>query len=187
MSKVKIISCGMYRSGSTWLYNALRLLVGDCYSTFVNSGQDYDKGNEKKIHLIKCHKYADFIKQDATLIITIYRKIAEVKQSMQRRQLVATKGFTNEARTDLFDIYHHQAMLWMLDSDHIVNYECMVKDPVSELRLLHNSLATKMKIKSYTDKELQEIADELRNMTPPKEGYDPVTLLHQDHITKKTW
>ena len=177
----------MDRSGSTWLFNAIRLMVGDCYSTFVHTGNDYNKEREEKIHLIKCHKYANWIKQDVTLIISIYRKISDVKESMERRQLVAKKGFTNEAKLDLFDTYHHNAMLWLLEADHIVNYECMIENPVRELRLLHNTLATKMPIRSYTDKDLENIAEELKNMKVPKEGHDPLTLLHQAHITKKEW
>ncbi len=181
-------SCGMYRSGSTWLYNAVRLLVGDCYGTFVHKASDYDKGNEKEIHLIKCHKYLEWIKQDATFIVSIYRPLSEVKQSMERRALVATKGFTNETRTDLFDIYHHNAMLWILEADHVVSYECMIKDPVTELRLLLNSMYAKnLPVKSYTDKQLEEIAEQLRNMKVPESGHDPVTLLHENHITKKDW
>jgi hypothetical protein len=183
-----IVSAGMYRSGSTWLYNAIRLLSGDCYSTFVHSGNDYDKENPKDIHLLKVHKYSNWMSNQADLVITIYRDIREVKESMERRKLVATEGFTNEARTDLFDIYHHNSMLWYMEADLIVNYETMLENPVFVLGQIHRAMySAGVPFKEKSIEEMEQISEELRNMKVPETGSDPVTLLHQEHITKKTW
>jgi hypothetical protein len=107
---------------------------------------------------------------------------------MERRQLVATKGFTNEARVDLFDTYHHNAMLWMIEADLIVNYQTMIENPVFVLKQIEWLLYEK--IEGYglrTEDELEDIAEQLRNMKVPDKGHDEVTLLHSGHITKKTW
>lgn len=184
---MRIVSAGMYRSGSTWLYNAIRLLVGDCYGTFVHSGNDYDSTNPKDIHLLKVHKYSNWMSSQADLVITIYRDIREVKESMDRRGLVATEGFTNETKLEYFDIYHHNAMLWILEANLIVNYETMIKEPVFVLGQIHRALYSGGVNIDKTPEELEDIAEELRNLKVPKTGSDPITLLHQEHITKKTW
>lgn len=200
---MKIISAGLYRSGSTYLFNAIRLLCDDTYSTFVHKKLDYDTNNPKDIHLIKCHKYMGWLSEEADVVITIYRDIREVKDSMIRRQLVKTAGFTNETRLDLFDIYHHNAMLWMLEADLIIDYRDVIENPVKVLRQITQCLVTTRnfgkgadwfekqtefrKKMCRTDEELKVIAEELKNMKVPKNGNDPVTLLHENHITKKTW
>lgn len=182
-----IISAGPYRSGSTWLYNAIRLLIGDCWAGFVHKQSDMPPEDSHNIRLIKCHKYLWYISKEADIVFSIYRKISDVKASMERRALVATEGFTNEAKSELFDTYFHNSCLWYIEADLIVLYEDVILAPLHLVTKINLKLLEKGVCDLRSKKEREDIVEQLKNLEIPEKGSNPVTLLHSNHITKKTW
>ena len=53
-----ILIAGMKRSGSTWMYNAVRLMLKDAgkdvYGCWID---DYDESNTAEFHVVKTHKW----------------------------------------------------------------------------------------------------------------------------------
>lgn len=181
-----IVSTGMYRSGSTWLFNALRLLTNhlDMYSCYEG---DYDPDNGSAFHLVKTQRYREHLSEEADVVISIYRDIKETKASMTRRKKYAQEGFTNETNVAGFDKFFHHTMLWNMEASAIVDYRQMIEDPAAVLEGLDDLLVVRFCRRGYNrpERDYEAIAEELRNLKTPSKGFDPITLMHANHVTKK--
>jgi hypothetical protein len=181
---MKIITAGMYRSGTTYQFNAIRVIMEmahgkeNVYSCFI----DEYKPNSKEVQIIKTHK---ILKRTANIvnhsdyILSTHRSKEGILGSMKRRAEYLEKNpdnrFSKEADHKNFEKYYMNSMYFYNRADYIQEFD---------------SIGTKELIQDYLnlfnlDLDADLILKELDNIKPPKKGYDPVSLLHSGHITSK--
>lgn len=168
---MRILSAGMHRSGSTWLYNALRLIMeskveGDYIKGFV-SGNDtpFDVKNAViKIHVIN----PDYIEW-ADKIFYIYRDIRDVVASYVRWRGIpmAEEGIDADIKAGI-------EYMWKAHMS--IEYNQIIKEPEKLLFKMGYHLSTKIKPKSILI-ELEKIKNKKLKNT------DPITLMRVGHIT----
>lgn len=181
---MKIVTAGMYRSGTTWQFNAVRVICemafGEdmVYSCWVDH---YKKEDPRPVHIIKTHKPRKVI-NNANFLFSTYRKPDEIKGSMERRAVYLKENpdtrFLAEANIARFDEFMVFADHFRKRANYVQKFGMIRKDP-------------EMLIQDYCDVldvELNpsDVVRELDNqMQVPEKGYDEKTLLHEGHITKK--
>ena len=181
---MKIITAGMYRSGTTYQFNAIRIIMEhaygkeNVYSCFID---DY-RPNNKKIQIIKAHKVLkrtiDII-NEADYILSTNRNAEDIVGSMKRRAEYLKENpddrFTKEADYENFDKYYQNSMYFYDISHYIQEFDMIgTKELIQDYLNLFN-----------LDLDVDVILLEINNLKPPKDGYDPISLLHSGHITSK--
>lgn len=163
---------GVPRSGSTWCFNALRLLLRqnsqDVYAAWC---RDYDSENMASWHLIKAHKPEE-VQFEPTHIVTSYRDICESIASLVRMGWVKAEPLSIiEAAKRQTALYRY----WKDLSNFEVSYDDMLAQPENVIAELADTLG-------LPATGAGEIAAELSTMSPPDSGsYDTTTLLHPKH------
>ena len=80
--KKRIICAGMYRSGSTWLFNVVRHIF---LSNQINPQSGYmrniDSEDKRSVHIIKIHPYQSDIIYGDVVIFTSVRDLRDVASS----------------------------------------------------------------------------------------------------------
>ena len=166
----------MPRSGSTWLFNAARLLL-------ARSGQsvrsawvaDYDPGAAPAcaVHLVKLH-WPEQLVFPSDLVLTTRRDIADCVASLVRMGWVGDDPAAIRAAALRQQIvYRH----WQERSRLEVLYRDILGAPAGEVQRIAACLGV-----TITGSQAGELAARLAAMTPPDAGsFDPVTLLHPRH------
>lgn len=183
---MRIITAGMYRSGTTWQFNAVRVLMElehgeeNVYSCWVDN---YEQ-NDKKVEIIKTHKGRKSILKDADFIVTTYRRPEEIKGSMQRRAEYLKKNpdprFSAEANVGRFEEFMRLCdKFWKPKAHYIQDFD-KIKGNTKELIDDYIDL---FRCKNVTAQQVMEELD--KQMKVPTKDYDPKTLLHHGHITKE--
>ena len=158
-----ILAAGMPRSGSTWLYNAVRLLLGDNPDLVAGWVDDLAR-REAALLLVKIHDPSDLADR-ADLIFTTYRPLAEVAASLGRM------GWPNDATA--MQQVRDQRAFWGPRSNCDILYSDIINSPGETVSRIASVLGVPNK----------DIVSELLTMKEPEAGYDPVNLLHRGHRT----
>ncbi|HZZ42176.1 MAG TPA: sulfotransferase domain-containing protein [Tepidisphaeraceae bacterium] len=169
---------GMNRSGSTWLFNAVRLLLARHDSPDLGSGWIAERNTllQHRTTLIKVHEY------DASLlserwpcaVLVSHRDPRDVVASMSRK-------FQLEPSVNLARYIVDQYRLWSRHAIYDMSYETMITEPLAELQ----RVATLLGLPTTHCSEILAELDELRRSitTTQPAGVDSTTLLHPGHIT----
>jgi hypothetical protein len=188
--KHRYIIAGIYRSGSTWLYNAVRLICaqhGTVYGCFEGS---YNSGNAADYHIVKAHKFKwprgfELI-DDNTTVITSIRNTFGIKESMQRLINLGKSG--NYTQVERLTQYLEWLSYWncFVKPEWNDNQFPVLKVPVQYGRIVSCPEKVIREVSEYMNLKCneQEINIALRALKPPHEGIDPITLLHANHITQ---
>lgn len=173
-SKV-FICAGMPRSGSTWLYNAVRCLAlragADVYGAWI---QQYDPGNPASIHVLKIHQFDDRVARYGSRVFTSRRDLRDVAASLIRR-----KWNTPENVLDSLDFCVTAHRLWRRFTRHELVYEILHRFQLEEMA----HLADLMGLDLAMD-QVQETKREVAGLAPEPGAPDgsPPTLLHRQHV-----
>ena len=179
--QILILSAGMQRSGSTWLYNATRLLLIHSPLTREISGYgwigDLSIIPQKKIMLIKIHDFSEKILHLdlPKIILYSYRDVRDALASSKRK-------WDQEPSLELADRLIQNDHQWRSHAHFIMRYESMLKDQQGTLTELTNIL------KINDDAKVQEIIAQIDALTYENPGnknplYHMENLLHKGHIT----
>lgn len=167
----KIIIAGFYRSGSTWLFNAVKQIL-------INAKQPFSQINTfLPMHSIlndnakfELYKYHDFIETNADFIFTSTRNLEQCKKSYQ-------KCFPSK-QTDIswWKLAMENYNRWNVISNYEMKYEDLKLDKLKIIIEISNILGLKVCAMS--------VLKELEKIKPPTENeYDPNTLLFRNHIS----
>jgi hypothetical protein len=178
-----ILSAGMPRSGSTWLYNAARLLIKGSFGSKNNFScgwiGDWNDIPKKEFTLIKIHDFDEQIVTKASTILYSYRDIRDAMASSFRK-------FKNPPTIEKANNLINMHSKWVEVTDFIMRYEDM----------LHNKMKIIDDLKKlfHIDFELPSIdiiknIDMLNYDCDGKKNvvYHEVNLFHKDHITCGEW
>ena len=170
MAKLIIIA-GIKRSGSTWLYNAVRLcLLNAGYTVHIaGDGQYYEKDCKADYQIIKTHPFRQWMADEADFVFTSDRDDEGIRASWQR--------FDGRMLSDgLLAKWRRWLDQWRVHTDYDMQYDIMVDFPADCVMSVHGVLF------GFPRNTLMQ----LRATKPPTDkDYDPVTLLFRNHITSK--
>jgi hypothetical protein len=169
-----ILSAGMPRSGSTWLFNAARLLLRRAEGDGLSSGwvEDWPTLPPGRTLLLKVHDFDAPLARRADVVLYSYRDVRDVLASSKRK--FGTPPSVEAARRLL-----EQDCEWRKAARLVMRYESMLADPAAVVKELAEVLQVR-------DVDPAAVAEEVRGLDarePPSGGYDRETLLHPGHIT----
>jgi hypothetical protein len=177
---------GMYRSGSTWLYNAVRLTLEKAGAPDLAAGviADKDKILAHRTALIKAHDFDAALAARADVILSSHRDLRDVIASLSR---MFHTDFSTAALRQTFNDY----VQWAQVADYDLHYERLLTDKLTELKAIAAVLRLPPQILEQLPYEaiLEEItaqsmaAQTFKARAFNERPYDPVTLLHDGHIT----
>lgn len=173
-SKKVILVAGIPRSGSTWVYNCIRLILiykyQSVYSCWID---DYDPDNPCDIHLVKIHD-PDDIPAHVDEVYTSRRDIRDVAASIKRM------GWDNKANfirqlDEYIEKYHKY---WVLRTRFEVEFSDIRSRPLALVETMGHSLGAHL-----DGMEAKMIFSKLVAISPGP-NYDKRTLLHPHHISE---
>ena len=176
----RIICAGMIRSGSTWLYNAVRLLTisngDDVYATWIKK---YKNDNSRSIHIVKAHLFVENLLTNNAIVLTTYRDLRDIVASMINKGWITIEQSNNLLKVqEILDetTTHHR--LYKEKSKINLKYEDIIKDKALAIKKI--AITLDIKTNNY-----QSLADQIEGLAYTKQGYDQTTLLHNNHRTTK--
>ena len=171
-----ILVAGAPRSGSTWCFNAIRLLLlRNSKEVYAAWCEDYDPEYPSVWRLVKAHKQEQ-VQFEPSFIVTSYRDVCERIASQLRM------GWGQDDPEWIVKAAENQTKLyeyWKKRSDFEVHYDDILRKPAEAVAQLAHALR-------LSSKKATEIAAELNALQPPAGGrYDGTTLLHPNHIGER--
>jgi hypothetical protein len=170
-----ILSAGMPRSGSTWEYNAARLLLRRALGNDLSSGwiDDWQRLPQAPVLLLKLHEFDAFLARHAAVILYSFRDLRDALASSRRM-------FGTAPSLELARRWLNADRQWRAVADCSVRYEDLLTDSATLVCGLARALAVG---EIHADEVLQEIAALSDRSGDGPGGYDPDSLLHRGHIT----
>lgn len=183
-----MISAGMARSASTWLYNAVRLILGGypVVSEKLWCGWLGDCGTmpKREYVLIKMHEFDQVAVQLSSAIFYSFRDIRGAIASQQRK-------FGGTPDITWAEMYIQLHELWMQKADFTMKYETMLQDRERIIAAIAQTIRDKKLVPhcaSYTPPDPARICAELDQLSYESAGektdqYHKINLYHRGHIT----
>ena len=176
-----IVAAGMSRSGSTWQFNALRLLLGSSgegvYSFWIDDW-DSEKARPARTLLVKIHQISPALAEAAWCCFTCHRDLRDV--AVSSADLAQADGYEVDIVALIREIREAHEF-WARQSVLDAPYERIVADPESVLERMAAWVGVPI-----TDVEAQRLCRTLTALTdgdvPPGNPHNPLTLLHRQHI-----
>ena len=178
----RILITGMYRSGSTWQFNAVRLLLEELTLESINACfiSDYKPDPLTSVELIKLHNFDQELAGSADLILTSWRNIVDARKSMERvgMNIGEDKFIHNLKQWREWKEVSNFCSYSIADSSH------QRKHDFERIAKIINRDIVPI---TYDGAELRRIFDIVEAIKAPESGnwdnYDKVTLLHPNHIS----
>jgi len=173
-----IISAGMNRSASTWLYNVIRLLIQESasYSNNFRVGwvDDVLEYVDYESVLLKVHQYDDELAKKADFIFYSYRDLRDVLASLKRK-------FNNNPTLERANLLVETDRLWRNQACYNMRYEDFLHSELEEIKCIASAL-------DISDVEPKLILKKLELLSYDSKGsrndlYHNDNLFHQGHIT----
>lgn len=168
-----LLAAGMPRSGSTWLYNALRLLL----QPPVRSGwvADYQPDHPAPVHLVKLHQPEAALAARAAGIFLSYREPLGLAASLWRMGFVTRE----EDLLPLLDRIAEDYRFWLPRARYVVDLAAISNQPQAVIQALHGALPIARRIPVMDPLSILAALEAMCHEGP--EPYDPLTLLHVGH------
>lgn len=181
MTATLVLCAGIPRSGSTWLYNATRMILsgpggpGDdgVYGAWVES---YDPADGASYHVVKLHEPDDHLVREAAVVLTSRRDLRDIAASALRRGWLAGESEV----PDFLDGVVRKHRIWQRHSACEILYEHMVDDPAGQVRSIGTALG--LVIPPPQARQIRAAIDSLRFEGGDGRCYDAENLLHRGHI-----
>jgi hypothetical protein len=125
----KILIAGMPRSGSTRLYNFIRLLCDKKGKTYSDIFEEWDKAKQEIYNVQKCHWYIEELHHWADIIITTKRSLLDVMASTRLFGVVPID--TSDKFAKACHQYSEWYWSWKSYSDIEISYE---NDIIQDIR-----------------------------------------------------
>lgn len=171
-----ILSAGMQRSGSTWLFNALRLIMLRAGVKDVGSGWvgDYQTFEHHDTVIVKLHSFDAGAVNAASLVVYSYRDVRDAVASLKR-------AFNEEPHVDVARALIRQDREWRRHASFVMRYEDLIESPEPIVA----ALAAHVGVEGVDTGELAaELAGLSYQASRARHGvYDLDNLLHPGHVT----
>lgn len=139
VSRGAIVIAGMRHSGSTALFNIVRLALKQCGADFVSF---YSEGTQsERLHdpdcpllLIKTHEFRDDVASRASMVITTRRDLRDTVASAKRRKFPTYERLNGAVEYAKYNRTLHD--IWHRYSDYEFVYEAYMAAPLAEMAKL---------------------------------------------------
>jgi len=175
------VCAGMYRSGSTWLYNAARLILRDAGTPGLAAGWIAEK--ERLVRapnaLIKIHAFDAELASRKPIVLTSHRDLRDIAASLQRQ-------FHREFSLDPLRESVADHAEWARVAAFDLRYEDLLCDMKGQLERVAGALrlpAAALAALPFDAIEREIESERFDESRATAERYDAVTLLHDGHIT----
>ena len=171
-----IVVAGMRHSGSTALFNIIRLALqqqGLDYVSFYSEGEKSERlaDPDCPLLLIKTHEFRDEIASRASTTITTRRDLRDTVASAKRRRFPLLERLKGSIEYAKYNRALHE--IWYPHSDYEFVYEAYMATPMDEMKKLFQAL-------EMEELNLAEIHSQVSNL--PINDYE-TSLLSAAHIT----
>lgn len=171
-----IVIAGMRHSGSTALFNVVRLALeqhGTEFTSLYSDGKAAEllSDPDQKLLLIKTHELRDDIASRASVVITCRRDIRDAVASAKRRGFPLLERLAGPVEYAKYNRALHD--IWLPYSDYEFVYESYIADPVTETRKLLHFLGLQ-------SVDVEAVCAGVASL--PSDQYE-TTLLSSKHIT----
>lgn len=165
-----IIIAGLYRSGSTWMFNAVKelLCLNDKSIKICNDPNNIPNCLDTDYLIIKTHEYDQLLKDKSHYIFTSYRKLSEYKESLSR--FMGEEIYDDRVTQD-----YQSFMKWDVYSNYCMKYN----DLITNKKKVCNDLAKVLELPSVSKKFITH----LEKIKPSDKNFDEDTLYYKSHIT----
>ncbi len=179
-----VASAGMPRSGSTWLYNATRLLLDSGTEEVCGYWKDefnpcrfLRSAGPGRVLLLKMHRYSPSLQRSAATVLYSFRDVRDVIASKKRlgggrfvRLIEQTREYANDIHPK-----------WMAASDYAMRYEDMIAAPEQTV----SGLAEALGVRDFDAQSISERINAMRYDSSRNVGpkHNMENLLHRNHVT----
>lgn len=183
-----LTAAGMPRSASTWLYNAIRLLI-DRQPNIENDFSygwigDWNKIPKKRLMLLKIHSFDQNLVNASSVIFYSYRDVRDAIAAQQRK-------FGGIASIEWADQYIEQHEKWVEVANITLKYESMLTSKEGFIIDIAHTLSKNKIISHYANNGIlapENVVNDIEKLKYESEGssnnfYNEVNLFHKDHIT----
>jgi len=177
-----VLSAGIDRSGSTLMYNMIRLILrekfnNELFSTWIDLrsidlwNEQVKKTQQQKIStiLLKTHNLPAYMQKNIKHIFTCYRDVRTVMVSLNR-------FFNTEISFERIKSLIYKTEEVINNSNLCLKYNDLIKDPITCIDKISNELKININSEQIRDKCLS-----LKNTS--KYYFDQTTLLFPNHMT----
>lgn len=165
----------MYRSGSTWQYNAVRLITKGhraAAPAFVKGIRLIDLMDSGDV-ILKIHEYFKMLVDWADFVLTSHRNPHEILASSLLFNLIQKDSI--KRHIELIRRHYDYHLRYTDVADYNMNFVDLLNDQ----RLVIHDLCGILGVTADVD----DVARQLDAMTYDGPDCDPITLLHKDHRT----
>jgi len=169
-----ILVAGVHRSGSTWVYNAVRHLLIEQGTPFHTAWiADYNRADPAPIHLVKAHHLKEVSFEPDFILTTLRRRIESIASLIRIGWVKDTAVDIVKADRRLERLYND----WNARTNLETAYRDILENPVPAVARIANCLGLDMSQDTF-----ERIATDLSNQEEPSSNeYDKVTLIHPNH------
>lgn len=172
---MKIVCAGFHRSGSTWLYNVVRIMCEEVYgkqnvcARFFNQ---WDQSQKASCYVIKTHRFQPSL-IDADFIFTTIRDLRDVAASAVRMKMIEE----SQAYTWTVNLLKQEYEPWKKYTQLELVYEHFIEKKVVSIA----RIAKRLKF----DLDAQIIHEKVESIKIPTDKADVVEQLHPNHISNE--
>ncbi len=174
-----MLCAGIPRSGSTWLYNAARLLLAQQFGEANVHGtwiEQYDASNPAAWHVVKVHEPDESLAWRAKTVLTSRRDLRDIAASAWKRGWISDES----SALSFVDSVVRQHQFWQPRCAFEMIYERMRNDPAGELHRVATALS--MNVDPAATADIVKTIDALGHNDASERDFDPANLLHKKHI-----
>jgi hypothetical protein len=175
------ICAGMPRSGSTWMFNVVRLLLKHAEAPDLAGGY-VGQAEELLAHqtsIIKLHPFDFGLASRADVILTAHRDLRDVAASMKRH-------YEKDYSAPEMNEWVKSQVKWTQYAAYDMHYELLLVDRLAEVKKIAGTLRLAPTVLARLPYEaiLNEIeGQKFTKKFSEASAYDAVNLLHEGHIT----
>jgi len=171
-----IVIAGVPRSGSTWVFNAARLVLEKTSAkVYAAWCEDYTQNTqtESDFHVVKLHR-PDQLTFQYDYLLTTRRELVQQLGSLIRMGWLSDDPVQIRRKAENLQ---SSFVFWEKYSNLLIEYQDIVADPKAAISQIGSLLE-----KTLTTQEVNKIADDLEALKAPNgNSYDLKTLLHPNH------
>lgn len=176
---MKIIICaGIPRSGSTWLYNAVRMIhhfAGIEYQAGWIG--EYQRGGNAPVHIIKVHEPTSRFVGAQAIVLTTRRDLRSIARSLLRMGWAHTSDDTMSALVRTCEMHAY----WNSRTSYEIAYEELLGNQALHVEAIARTCGI-----AIARKDAMDIVKAIDGLIEPSSGgHDRETLLHPGHCSDR--
>jgi hypothetical protein len=182
---MKLIVCaGRSRSGSTLLYNMVRLTVQTIKGkVYARSHRHFKKSNNNKFQITKIHDYDRYFYNNANYVFTCHRDEKDQRKSIINfRKQIKNKTLSEKELNEFikYDLRRYKKWKQNTNFSHDFSFDRLVNDKIGCIKKICKVLGF-----NPNDNQIDKIIKSLNEIKMPDKKYDPETCMTYNHYTSK--